>query len=438
MKICKSLLLSAFALLSMVAQAQQSWSLQQCIDYAVDHNISIQQQEQNVALREVELNTSRNSRLPALSASASQSFNFGRSITADNTYDNRNTMSTSLGLNASVPLFTGLQIPREIAVKKLDLQAALSDLSRAKESVSVQVTSAYMEALYQKKLVTIAENQLALSQAQGDRIEALVKVGKAAVADLAEARAAQSADELTLVQNRNSCQLALLTLTQLLEMESPEGFDIAFTPDYDPRQVLLPSAEEIYAQAVMVKPQIQAEQYRLEGAERNVLLAKSALMPRLSLGGGLSTNYYNSSGITAAPFGRQLKDNFNKYVGVQLSIPIFNRLATRNQIRQAKIQHSNQQLQLDQTRKDLYKEVQQAYYNAVAAQKQCVSSAAAEESAKAAYELVEKKYENGKASSTEYQEAKTRLTKSQYTLAQSQCTFHFRKLLLEFYEKVMY
>lgn len=412
-----------------------SWTLQQCIDHAVANNITVKRQQQAVETERINLNTSRNSRLPGVNASASHSFNFGRGLTSDNTYSNRNTMNTSMDISANVPIYTGGQISRNIEVQQLNLQAAIADLDNVKDNIEVQVIAAYMDALYQQQLVEIAQHQLDLARTQARRIRALVDNGKRAEADYAEAEATIASDELTLVQYENNSQIALLTLTQLLELQSPEGFSLSAPQFEDAHDVLLPNADDIYSQALQLRPQIQAGQLRVQSADRSIALARTGYYPTLSVGAGLNSGYYKTFTFDAPTFGRQLSDNFNKYIGMSLSIPVFNRFSTRNQIRLAKVQHVAQQMQLDETRKSLYKEIQQAYYNAAGARRQCISSATAERAAQSAYDLVTGKYDNGKASATEYEEAKTRLIRSQCDHAQAQCMFHFRRLLLEHYAK---
>lgn len=421
---------------ALTCSAQQTWTLKQCIDYAIEHNISLKQQQQNVVQQGIALNTSQNNRLPNLSASASQTFNFGRGLTAENTYANRNTMNSSLGMSTNVPIYTGGQLTHDINLKRLNLQAALADLSKAQDNLSIQVASSYLEVLYQKELIKIAENQLELAKVQQKRIEQLCLNGKAAESDLAEVKSVVAADELQLTQQRNSYQLALLDLSQLLELPTPEGFDVE-TPDMpEAGQVPLEIPDAIYQQAVATKSRIKSEELKVKSAAESISLAKSAKLPSLYAQGGLNSNYYKVSGYDASSFGRQMKDNFSKYIGLSLSIPIFNRYNTRNQIRTAQAQYTTQQLQLDQAKKDLYKEIQQAYYNALAAQSQCTSSQSAQTAAETAFRLMEKKYENGKANSTEYQESKVKMLKAQADGVQARYNFVFRKKILDFYQGI--
>ena len=228
--------------------------------------------------------------------------------------------------------------------------------------------------------------------------------------------------------------LALLDLTQLLELEHPEGFDVQRPVGDKADDVLLPSPDEVYAQALGIKPQVVAEQLRLQSAQKNILLARSQLFPSLYFNAGLGSSYYRTSGWETTGFGRQLKDNFNQYFGLSLSVPIFNRLSTRNNIRAARVQVHAQEIQFEQTKKDLYKEIQQAYYNALASQRQCQSSQAALNAAQTSFDLTQRKYENGKANATEFQESKTALMRAQSDDARARYTFLFRQKILHFYQ----
>ena len=420
-------------LISGFAQQAREWSLTECIEYALAHNLNIQQQQDNVRQQEIALSTSRNSRLPDLNGSIGENFSFGRALTVDNTYQNRNTQSTSFSVGASIPLITGGRLPAEVKMHRLNLQAALQDCEYARENVMLGVVSAYLEAIYQKDLVQVAERQVELSQAQVRRMELLFQNQKASEAELSQIRSTLANDELSLTQQRNSYMLALLELSQLLELETPEGFDVVRPVVDEVKANELPSPDLVYSEALGIKPQIQAEQIRLQSAEKSVLVAKSALYPSLHFNAGLGTSYYNTSGYAVTGFGPQLRDNFNQYFGVSLSVPIFNRLATRNNIRSARLQVHAQQLKMEQTKKSLYKEIQQAYYNAVAASRQCESSDVALSSARTAFDLMQRKYENGKATATEFQDAKTQYMRAESGQVQSRYTYLFRRKILDFY-----
>ncbi|MBR5884706.1 MAG: TolC family protein [Bacteroidaceae bacterium] len=432
----KYLIIPCLLLWAAGVSAQQKWDLQQCISHAQAHNIQLKQQAQVVKNQEISLNSARNNRLPGVDASASQSFNFGRGLTIENTYVNRNTLSTSFSANASMSVYDGGQITRNIQVQKLQLEASMADLTRAQENLSLQVASVYLEVLFQEELLDVARQQCQLSQSQADRIKKLLDAGKAAESEWADAKALVAADEMSATQAENNYRLSLLTLSQLLELPSPEGFSVVKPELPAAADVVLPLPDAIMAEAVGIKPEIKAGEYRVKSAERSILLAKTGYYPKLNLGAGLGTSYYKTSGYETTSFGRQMKENFNRYIGLSLSVPVFNRLQTRNQIRSARVQLYTQQLALEQTRKDIYKEIQQAYYNAMAAQRQCQSAVAAEEASQASFALTATKYENGQSTATEFQEAKTRLAKAQSDGLQARYSFFFRTKILDFYRGV--
>ena len=423
------------ALLSQPLLAQTPWTLTQCCDYAVEHNISVKQYENQRQRQEIQLSTARNQRLPDLNASAGQNFSFGRGLTAENTYTNTNTSSTSFSLGTSVPLFTGFQIPNQIKLSRLNLEAATQDLEKAKNDIRAQVAQAYVQILYDMEISDVAHRQISIDSGQVARLQSLLDVGKVSEAEVAQQKAAMAQSLLTATQADNNLQLALLSMTQLLELPSPDGFTIV-----RPRGSVgcdniaaLPTPDDIYAEALAVKPEIQAQQLRLRSADNNIKIAQSGLYPTLSFSAGLGSNYYKTSGFVADGFGEQLKNNFSQYLVLSLNIPIFQRFQTRINISSARIDRQNQQLSLDNTKKTLYKEIQQAYYNTIAAQQKLQSSDQARESSETAFRLMQAKYENGKATITEFNEAKNNYLKSESDLTQARYEYLYQQALIQFY-----
>lgn len=415
--------------------AQETWDLQRCINHAIEHNLNIKQKEAAQNQSEVELNTAQWSRLPNLNGNVGQSFNFGRALQADNTYGNRNTRNTNFSLGTNIPLFTGMQIPNSIALSKLNLKASTEDLAKAKEDISIQVASYFLQVLFNEELLKVARNQVELSQELLNKKVAFFKNGKASEAEVLEAKSRLAQDQLSMVQTENNYQLAILDLSQLLELPSPENFQIS-APDIKDFSVDLILPDEVYSQALMNKPAIKAAQYRLQGANKNIKIAQSAYYPQLSFGAGIGTNYYHLSGIENAPFSRQWNQNMNKYLQFSLSIPIFNRFQVRNRVKSARIQRTAMSWQLEESKKALYKEIQQAYYNALAAESKYKSSLLASESAEAAFRLTSEKYTHGKASATEYNEMRTAWMKALSDGIQAKYEFVYRSKILDFYKGI--
>lgn len=436
--------LSAIALLACLSaglQAQETWSLRRCIDYAIEHNIDIRQAANTAEQSAVEVNTAKWARLPNLNGSANQSWNWGRTQTAvpDETtgdystvYVNTASNGTNMQLSTSIPLFTGLELPHQYSLAKLNLKAATADLQKAKDDISINIASAYLQVLFNQELHDVALGQVELSLQQCQRIESLAGVGKASSAEVADARARVAQDRMTAVQTENDYRLSLLTLSQLIELDSPEGFMLE-----SPSTAITPSPvtppDDIYQTALTSKASIQAAQYRLEGSKHSVRIAQSGFYPQLNLNGSLGTSYYSTINRT---FRQQMGDNFSKYLGLSLSVPLFNRLATRNRVRTARLQQENYALQLDNAKKTLYKEIQQAWYNATAAESKYASSHAAAQASEESFRLMTQKYENGKANAVEFNEAKQNLMKSQSDELQAKYEYLFRTKILDFYKGV--
>lgn len=431
----KTLPLLLLLLAASVATAQEHgpWSLRDCIGYALEHNISLQQQGLQVQQQELQLSTSKGSRLPSVSANASENFSFGRGLTADNTYSNTNTTSTGFSLGASVPVYQGSRISNSIRQDELNLKAVTADFERAKENVSMAVAQAYVQILYNMELLDVARNQVAIDSLQVERLTGMLENGKASPAQVAQQRAALGQSRLTATEALNSLKLAVLNLTQLLELPSPEGFTIV-RPVTDLEGTILPDPERIYEDALLEKPAVKAEEFRLDASEYAIKIAKGGYLPTISASGGLGSNYYTMSSAPSTSFADQMKNNFSQYLGLTLSVPIFNGFQTRNQVRAAELSRKNQMLQLENTRKTLYKEIQQAYYNAVAAREKLLSSKEAEASAKESYDLVTAKYENGKANITEFNEARDAFLRSESDLSRARYEFLYATKLLDFYQ----
>ena len=431
----KKTLISILLLVPLAAAGQDHsgpWTLQECVRYAQDNNITLKQRDLQVKQQEIQLETSKGSRLPQVSASTSENFSFGRGLTADNTYSNTNTTSPSISLGTSVPLFQGFRIGNNIKEGELSLKAATEDLEKAREDMSVSVAQAYVQILYNMEILDVAENQVGIDSLQLVRLSAMLDNGKASPSQVAQQKAALGQSRLTATQARNTLNLSLLDLTQLLELPSPEGFSIV-RPEVPIDGILLGNPEDIYAEAIESKPSVKAEQFRLDATEFTIKSAKGAVLPSISASGGLGTNYYTMSAAPSEVFFNQIKNNFSQYLGLSLSVPIFTGFQSRNQVRQAELSRTNQMLQLENTKKSLYKEIQQAWYNAVAAAEKYRSSVDAKDSAKESFDLMLAKYENGKANITEFNESRDSWLKAESDLARSRYEYLYSAKLLDFY-----
>lgn len=424
------------------AQEQMApWSLEACINYAYANNLQLKQKMEEQEARKVELHTSKHSWLPAVNANMGQSFQFGRSTSKSGVIVDQNAANTTFNINLDMPIFDGFKIPNDIAARKLDLQAAIESLNKAKEDLAVNIASYYLQVLYNKELQRVAQLQVDLDREQVNKTEAMVNAGKVPLSQLYDIKAQLARDEVTLTEATNNVQLALLDLAQSLELErSDRSFDIV-TPQItdavaENMSSILPP-ETIFDQAVTFKPQIKEQEYLLESQKRMLKVAQAGYYPKLNFGASYSNGYYHTSMggefADTRSFGDQLKQNGQKIVGFSLSIPLFNRFQVRNSVRSARIGINNQQLLLENSKKTLYKEIQQAYYNATAAQEKYTASDKSVASSREAFSYAQARYEAGKSTVFEFNEAKTKYAQSLAEQAQAKFDFIFRAKILDFY-----
>ena len=434
----RKLLTLTVLLVPMALQAQdlsRPWTLQECLDWALEHNLTVKQGENTVAQQEIRLNTAKNAYFPTVSGSGGESVNFGRGLTSDNTYTTgATTTNTSFSIGAGMNLFDGMARPNNIKLSQLNLDAAVADLERARDDIRVAVAKAYVQLVYDYDILAVAREQVELDKQQVARLEAMVENGKASQAELSAQKATLAQSGYTLVQAENGLRNALLDLSQLLDFPSADGFEVV-KPEISVGDHLIARPEDIYAEAVERRPAVKAEKLRLDGTDLSIKIAKAGWSPTLSLSGGMGTSYYTSSNSLYPQdgFWKQLSHNFSPYVGLSLSVPIFDRFSTRNNVRSAVLSRELQQITLDRTRQSLYKEIQQAHANALAAEAKYRSATEATAAAEDAFALSTAKYENGKSSVTEYNEARTRLAKARSDKAQAACEYLFQSRLLDFY-----
>ncbi len=413
-----------------LAAGAKTWTLDECVTYAIDHNIDVLNRRVSVQESELAVTEAKDRFLPQLQAYGSQSFNFGRGLTADNTYANRNTSSFSVGANLSLPIFQGLRAVRQLSYSRTALKAQLEQVEAAKDDVTLNVISQYLQALYASEMLQVAKNNLAISQSELSRRQALLDAGRLPGLDIHEARAQVAQDELSVTNAVNDSILARLDLAQLLNLPDADDFEIAPLGDED---ILLPNPEQIFENALQYNHTMRAGRLQQEAAEKNVSLAKSGYIPTLSFSAGLGTNYYKTSGYQNENFGAQMRHNFAKSIGFSLSVPIFDAFSTRNNVRRARIQQESLRLQFDDSRNRLYKAIMQAHTQAIGAVKKQESARIAVESSLAAFEAMKVKYDNGRANATEFQKAQSNYINSQAQAVQAKYERILRARILDFY-----
>lgn len=417
--------------------AQEVWSLQKCINYALDNNIKIKQGVISTQYQQNQLKQSKFSRLPNLNGQMSQNLNFGRSLTYDNTYKNINSSESDFGLGTNLPVFQGFQISNSISKLELDLQASVEDLAKAKSDITVNIASTYLEILFAKDLVTVSQDQLNVTNLQIKQINEKVEAGSLARGSLLEIEAQAAGEELNLVNAQNQLQLAKLKLTQLLELPLKDNFDVEVPalPEIQ-AQASIASSVEVYKSALQTRPEIKGADLRYQSSKYQLKIAQGTLYPTVSLYANIYDSYndkYTDINGNSIAFSNQLRNNQRKGVGVQMNIPIFSRFQNKLQIDNARLQVLNTELDLESAKKLLRSDIETAQTNAIAALNRFISNQKAVSSMKEAFRYSEEKFSVGLVNAVEYNTAKTKLAKSESDLLQAKYEFIFRTKILDFY-----
>lgn len=427
----KTTIIALLCTFSLTGLAQQ-YTLEECINTALQNNRSIKQQELNKTQREIAYSQARNDLLPNLNASAGQNFVFGRSIGLDNTYQNTNSAQTSIGIGTNITLFDGLRMKHNIDARRADLSAAEADLEKFKDDIEMSVATAFLQVLLQKELLQIANEQIQLTDSNMTRRRELIRSGKMAQGEIYELEAQRAREEQNKVQAESNLKLALLDLAQIMELEDFSNFDVSAPPvESIINEGVLLSTSDVFQNALLTRPEIKAAEYRLQSSEKEVLMAKSRLYPSLSFGANFGTGYYNMSGRPNDSFDKQIRNNMSNSLGFNLQIPIFNKFQTRSSIRSAELSVANNQLEIDKVKIDLRKRIEQAFHNAVGAQSKWIASQKSEISGLEAFRFAQEKFDNGRANAYELFQAKSNLTQTLADQAQAKYEYAFRLKLLE-------
>jgi outer membrane protein len=426
--------------ISTKAQEQNIWDLQKCIDYAIENNIQIKQQGLNTQYGENQVKQAKDDKLPNLNAQLSNDYSFGRSLTYDNTYDNINSTSLSGGLNTSMTLFNGMTLTNTVKLRQLDLEATLSELQKTKDDIMLAIAAEYLQILFAEEVILVSEANIEVTKQQINRTKQLVDAGSLAKGALLEIEAQLAREELQLVNNQNSIQLAYLNLYQFLELPIAESFKVEkpTLPDLQANLTMM-NAFDVFQNAINIRPEIKAAQLRVQSAMKQLEIAKGYRYPSLSFG----ANYYNQYNNQykdiygdRIDFGNQLKNNSRSSLGLTLSIPIFNRFQVKNNISNSELQIADYEYRLQSARNILRKDIELVYTNALAALNRYISTEKAVNSMKEAFRYTEEKFNVGMINSVEYNQSKNNLTVAQSDLLQAKYEYIFRTKILDFYNGI--
>jgi len=430
------LVLSLFAAL----HAQELWTLDKCINYALENNIRIKQSELNTQYQDNNLKGRKSLRLPNFNGQVSQNQNYGRSLTYDNTYKNVNSAQTDFGLGTQVTVYQGNQLSNGIKKVELDLKASLEDLAKAKDDLSLNIASTFLEILFAKELVKVSEDQIGITNQQLKQSQEKVNAGSLASGALLEIEAQAAREELNLVDAKNQLQLAKLKLAQMLELVFSEKFDVEIPalPEVS-AQASVVTAQDVYLTALKQRPEIRGAEYRLKSTEYQLKMAQGVLYPTMTFYANyynLYNNQYTDINKNKINFGNQFTNNQRKGLGLQMNIPIFNRFQSKVQVDNAKIQVLNTQLELEGTKKVLRQDIETAQTTALTSFNRYKSTEKAVVSMREAFRYSEEKFNVGMVNAVEYNTAKTNMVKASSDLLRAKYEFIFRSKILDFYRGI--
>ncbi|MDO7172904.1 TolC family protein [Mariniflexile sp. AS56] len=446
----KNSLLVVVFLVSLSSFSQnKKWTLQECVDYALENNITVKQSELDTDIAEENITSAIGNFLPSVNGSTSGNFNFGSYIGQDGSRISSNTFGSSLSVNAGVTIFNGFRNTNLYKQAKLGLESSKVQLQKLKDDISLFVVNSYLNALLNKENYKIAEEQYKVTQQQVERITVLFNEGSQPKSALLDVEAQLASNKEQLINAQNSIDLALLNLAQLLQI-SHRGFDVEeVTFNLSSVELLYNDTDQIFNKALGDRPEIRAAEINIENSELDIEMAKSAFYPSVSLGAGLGTSYQHTLGekdrrtivdpntgtISSIPngFGTQFNNNLGYNVGVSISVPIFNGNRTRASVNRAIISSKRTAYGLEQAKQDLRSTIENAYLDARAALNQYQASNASLVAQEEAFRTAKESYSQGVTTSFEFEQVRNRLISAQSTLANSKYNFVFKSKLLEFY-----
>ena len=424
--------------------AQETWTLEQCISYAYENNIRLKQQQLGVNQAENDLLQSKLSLLPSLNASGDYSLSKGK-VLDQNTFtivDGQTVKSMSGSISSGVTLFKGLQQKNTINRNLYSLLASIENVEKLKNDLSINIALYYLQIIHAQEQLAVAENQLSLTLLQVERTSALVDAGSIPEGDLFEIQSQAAREELQVVSAQNTLDLSRLNLMQMLDLEYSANFQVA-VPDFSSIAIteVVTSVDDVFASAESALPEIKAAEYSLKSAEKQLSITQGYRSPTLSLSGGYSTRYSSTAKTIDPltldqinyPFWDQLRDGVNSYVGVRLNIPIFNGWQVQTGVKNAKLNQQNYIYQLQLAKNTLYKEIQLAHADAVAALKRYLAATKAVSYMEEAFRYTEQRYELGLMNFVDYSTAKTRLTGAHSDMLQAKFEYIFKVNVLDFY-----
>lgn len=444
MKQVSLIILSCLLLLPAGMKAEddmpKQWTLRNCIDYALEHNITIRRNRINVESTQEDVKTAKADFLPSLSGNISQRIvnrpnsASGTIISGDNitTSESKTSYNGSYGIDASWTVYNGSKRVNTLKQQQLNSRIAELTVDESENSIEENITQLYVQILYSAEAVKVNESTLEVSRKEFERGQELFNAGSIASSDLAQLEAQVSNDNYQLVSSQTTLQNYKLQLKQLLELDGDFEMDL-FLPPLDDSSVLipLPTKDDVYQTALNLRPEIESSKLNIEASDMNIKISRAGYIPSLSLSAGIGTTNANGNDFS---FSEQVKQNWNNSIGLTLSIPIFDKRQTKSAVNKAKLQRQTSELDLMDNQKTLYKTIESLWLSANSAQQQYVAATQKLKSTQASYALVSEQFNLGMKNTVELLTEKNNLLSAQQETLQAKYTAILNAGLLRFYQ----
>ena len=446
----KLMLIALFTMSSLSVFAQQEpWTLEQCVNYALENNISIQRNQLDVESAAVQTKAAKGNFLPNLNAGVNQSFSFGLNPGSTGLATQNNRSNTGFNIGSSTTLFNGFRNSSEYKKAKLGNEVSQLALEKMENDISLNVVNAYLAILFNRENLEVAKIQADISRDQVKRISELFEAGSAPKGDLYEIEATLANDLQNLISVENSLNLARLTLAQTLQIPY-ENFDVADIDIEAPPVALLDQegSSQVYERALQIMPEIKQAELSYESTNYDLKIAKSGFMPSLNFNLGASTGYFYSyadapidpftnlpisSDVWNPSFGDQFKDNRNYSISFGMNIPIFNRNQNKAAVKRAKLNQERSELALAEQKQNLYQSIESAFLDAQAAIKTFDAAKLSLKFQIEAFRNAEERFDLGVLTSYDFNLSRNGLVNAQATLIRSKFDYIFKMKLLRFY-----
>ena len=428
--------------MSAILFSQKKWTLQECVNYAVENNLQVIETQFNQKIQDYNLSIAKRQYLPSVSGNVNNTASFGQGRDTFGRTGSNDNFSNSANVGADMLLFNHGKIEKNIRLNQFKVEAFQYDVERVKNDISLQIAQQYLSVLLNREVTTISKSALENAEKLYQRAKITTQVGTTAQTILAEAESALAREKLNVKTAEINTDRSLFSLAMLLQLPDYKNFDIQNVSVQDDIEAPLYTAAQILDKAFENQPQIKAAESRIKSAEAQTEITETAFWPTISANAGLGTSYFylfnagtdlTGSKINQSGFFKQYKDNFGQQVGVSASIPIFNKGITRLNVEQSKISEEIAKNALLLQKQEVLQNVQKAQFDAESNYESFVASREAEKSAKLALDFTEKSYNAGRATIYDLNSARNNYANAQGSVAQAKYNYLFSLKLLNFY-----